>query len=358
MKKTLMIMSVAALICSGCDNSVPSRNDDALALLESLREASLSAPLLGHQDDLMYGHDWRLEKDATDWSRSDIKAVSGKYPVVYGLDIAGLELGDECNLDGNDFEQMRLSALAHCERGGILTISWHCFNPLTGGNAWDVSSDKVVGSILEGGEKHGLFMEWLDRVADYLESFRTADGKLPAIIFRPWHEHTGSWFWWGQDLCTTEQYTALWKMCYDYLNGERGLTNLVWAYSPSGKVECSYMERYPGDEIVDIVGADIYQYGNVQDYQNNLSIILSRAAEAAREHGKILALTETGLEGLGESDWWSNALLPVLEQYPISYVLVWRNAYQAEKHYFVPFPGQDSEADFLKVTADGKIKLL
>ena len=358
MNRSIIILGAAAAIFSGCCNTEASRDSEALALLDRLREASANTPMMGHQDDLMYGHEWRLEDDATEWTQSDVKSVCGKYPMVYGLDLAGIELGSEYNIDHNDFEQMRLSALKHYERGGIITMSWHTNNPLTGGDAWDVSSNKVVESVLNGGEKHELFMEWLGKVADYLEKFRTADGKAAAIIFRPWHEHTGSWFWWGQDLCSTAQYTALWRLCYNYLNGERGLRNLVWAYSPAGQLKESFMSRWPGDDIVDVIGVDVYHYGSNEQYQSDLCTMLERVCEAAREHGKIAALTETGYEGLPCGEWWSSVLMPVLDQFPLSSFLVWRNAYQNEKHFYAPFPGQKSASDFARLVEEGRIQVL
>ena len=123
MNRSIIILGAAAAIFSGCCNTEASRDSEALALLDRLREASANTPMMGHQADLMYGHEWRLEDDATEWTQSDVKSVCGKYPMVYGLDLAGIELGSEYNIDHNDFEQMRLSALKHYERGGIITMS-------------------------------------------------------------------------------------------------------------------------------------------------------------------------------------------------------------------------------------------
>ena len=41
-------------------------------------------------------------------------------------------------------------------------------------------------------------------------------------------------------------------------------------------------------------------------------------------------------------------MIPVAEKYPISYVLMWRNARERENHYYVPYPGQISAEDFMK----------
>lgn len=55
--------------------------------------------------------------------------------------------------------------------------------------------------------------------------------KVP-VLFRPWHEHTGSWFWWGEKLCTPEEYKALWHMTVDILRSD-GVDNALYAYSPA-----------------------------------------------------------------------------------------------------------------------------
>ena len=237
------------ILAASCTHQEGRFDENTSALMARLQDnIDKGVMMYGHQDDLMYGHTWRVDQDEAEFLRSDVMEVCGKYPAVYGLDLGGIELGSEQNLDDNYFAAMRASAIAHHQRGGVVTFSWHPRNPLTAGDAWDVSSKEVVASILEGGSRHDLFIGWLGRVADYFESFKTSDGQMVPIIFRPWHEHTGSWFWWGRDLCSVEEYKALWKMTFDYLSGERGLRNLIWSYSPGagGVTEEIYMERWPG----------------------------------------------------------------------------------------------------------------
>lgn len=344
-------MAVAALVLISCaepKDAAPTSGDALVERLSGLIDEGKI--MFGHQDDLMYGHSWKIEEDASEFDRSDVKAVCGRYPAVYGMDLGGIEMGWEANLDKNDFDNMRASAVAHHERGGVVTFSWHPRNPLTGGDAWDVSSDQVVASILPGGEKHGYFMTWLEKAADFLESIKTADGETVPVIFRPWHEHTGSWFWWGQNLCTADQYKALWQMTYDYMTGERGMTQLVWAYSPgAGGLDADlFIERYPGDEIIDMVGFDCYQYGTDEQYIADMKNALEVTVTFAAEHGKLMAVTETGYEGVKNPGWWTSVLYPVLKDYPVSYVLVWRNACDdnMQHHFYAPYPEHMSAEDF------------
>ena len=66
----------------------------------------------------------------------------------------------------------------------------------------------------------------------------------------------------------------------------------------------------------------------------------------AKEHGKLAAVTETGHEGLKDPKWWTEVLYPAIKDYPVSYVLTWRNACDQPTHYYAPFPGQESAEDF------------
>lgn len=358
---TILAAFLAITSCGGPQESDLTPAGALLGRLETLVDEGKI--MFGHQDDYMYGHSWRLAPEATEYIQSDTYATCGQYPAVYGMDLGGIEMDWPKNLDSNPFEQMRASAVAHHERGGVITISWHPRNPLTEGNAWDVSSDKVIESILPGGEKHELFMSWLDKAADFLGSMKTADGESVPVIWRPWHEHTGSWFWWGQNLCTAEQYKALWHMTYDYMVKERDLDNLVWAYSP-GAGELSsvevFGERYPGDEIINMVGFDCYQYSSNEVYVADMKKALDITKAFADEHGKLMAVTETGYEGIKDAKWWTEVLYPAIRNYPVAYVLVWRNACEEhmQHHFYGPHPEHDSLEDFKTFAALDEIVLL
>lgn len=360
-----MILALLLVLLAGC---CATPKDELISVLKTASDQC--TPLFGHQDDLMYGHTWNVTKESDhSMERSDVLSTGGAYPYVLGLDLGGLEIDSPVNLDGNDFNLMREAAIKHYERGGIVTLSWHLRNPLTGGDSWDVSSDKVVESILPGGEKHEYFMGWLDRIAAYIESLKDSRGCQIPVIFRPWHEHTGGWFWWGTGLCSAEQYNELWAMTYDYMVGKWIHDEIVWAISPGAANENFevWEERYPGDEYVDIVGLDGYCATYLpQEQALPLFIEKTRACLEslngfAQRHGKILALTETGYEGLTYEKWWTEILSPAIEGIPISYLLVWRNTDEMPRgmtHFYAPWPGGPSEQDFREYVQSGKIKLL
>lgn len=139
-------------------------------------------------------------------------------------------------------------------------------------------------------------------------------------------------------------------MTHDYLRSQ-GVNNLLYAYSPGGEgTKEEYMERYPGDEYVDLLGFDCYQSDGVKGvdaYKKNMTTVLTYLTRLGKEHHKPIAVTETGLEALPMDTWWTEVLFPLLDQYPVIYVLVWRNARERPNHFFAPYPGQASEKNFI-----------
>ena len=336
-------------------------------LLAHLHAISANGYLIGHQDDPVYGVGW-----VGDSCRSDVKSVCGDFPAVIGFDLGHLELGDSVNLDGVPFDRMRDEIIRHFDRGGMVTLSWHLDNPLTGGSAWvkpDSLTDQekqTVASVLEGGKCHEKFLGWLGILASFINSLETPYGVKVPVLLRPWHEHTGSWFWWGQNLCTTEQYKALWKLTVDQLK-QRGVNNVLYAYSPGTEFNgdaAKYLERWPGDEIVDVIGFDSYCTNNAEDtvainnYASSLDLNLKALCDIAKQHNVVPALTETGMESLGKADWWTSTLMPVLNKYPIAYVLLWRNAHNKPGHFYMPYPGQKTVSDFVKFYNDKRTLFL
>lgn len=356
MKFLFRILLLAALVpaVAACSSKRPS-----VAAGQQPDGASI---LYGHQDDLVYGHSWVVTDIETDnLERSDVKDVAGRYPAVVGFDLGGIELGNPSNLDGVPFDLMRRAALKHIERGGMVTFSWHPRNPLTGGDAWDVSSDQVVASILTGGSKYDEFQLWLRRASDFIESL----GGVP-VLFRPWHENLGSWFWWGGKLCTADQYKALYQRTHDYFVNERGLKGISWCYSPNGPVSADdYLSRYPGDDYVDYLGTDIYEYVGPlgqeaagRHFSAQVTEMLTTLKTLGEGHGKKWCLSETGLEGLKDPHWWDQVLYPAIKGTGITYVLTWRNAHDKPEHFYAPWKGFEHEEDFRQFAGHDDIVLL
>ena len=359
MKKLLILLLIYMTIGMSCsskaqvDNTISSLSDkkstdETKILHKNLVRLSTKAILFGHQDDLAYGANWKYET-----GRSDVKDVTGDYPAVYGWDLAGLEKKSDKNIDGVPFNKMRQYIKDGHSRGGIITLSWHLDNPLTGKNAWDTSAKSLV-SALPGGESHEKLKSWLDEGVKFLLTLKDKNGKPIPILFRPYHELTGNWFWWCKNNANPEEFKTLWKFTFDYLQA-KGVHNLIYVYNTADfKTKKEFLEYYPGSNYVDVLSFDRYQFNDpkkdnsfVENCQNQFKIM----DEVAKEQNKIMAFAETGYEAIPYDKWWTNTLMKAIGNYKISYVLVWRNHgwQESEKkmHYYAPFKGQTSEKDFI-----------
>ena len=359
MKKTIRLLLIGIMVGALSQTSAQTTNSTASLsnsnatpetkiLFQNLIQLKDKGILFGHQDDLAYGVNWKYEK-----GRSDVKDVTGDYPAVYGWDLAGLEKKDEKNIDGVPFDKMRQYIKEGHSRGGIVTLSWHFDNPLTGKNAWDTTPKSLV-SVLPGGESHEKFKTWLDEGVKFILTLKDKKGKPIPILFRPYHELTGNWFWWCKNNANPEEFKTLWKFTIDYLQ-KKGINNLIYVYNTADfNTKEEFLEYYPGSKYADILSFDRYQFNNpekdnsfIENCQKQFKIM----NEVATEQDKITAFAETGYEAIPYDKWWTNTLIRAIGEYKISYVLVWRNHGLQEKekkmHYYAPFKGQVSEKDFL-----------
>ena len=351
-------MALAAATVVACTTTkktepIPTGAQQLIERLDTLRQRGI---MYGHQDDPFYGLTWEYQQDS-----SDVKNVCGDWPAVMGFELGGIEMGDSKSLDSVPFVKITEEVIKHYNRGGIITISWHPRNPVTTidggglagqkfpeGTAWDVTDSTVVKQVLPGGDSYTKFQSWMQRLSDFLATLKTSDGQRIPLMFRPWHENSGSWFWWGESFCSVDEYKALWNMLQDKLIAD-GFDNIVWAYSPGCQDNLTaerLLDRYPGDDRVDVIGLDGYQWSPdgkdvfIARTKQNLEVL----CQVAQEHGKIPALTECGMKNMTEPTWWTSTLLPAVESFPISYLLTWRN-YKDE--WFGPSPSKSDASYFV-----------
>ncbi len=363
MKKNFILLILLGAFCWSCSESTPTHKSvmpadkdatpatvELLAKLHRMYEQGVTA--VGHQDDTLYGIGWWGDED-----RSDVKSVAGDYPGVSGWEIGHIELGDDYSLDSVYFPRIKRDIILTDKRGGINTVSWHLRNPMTDASAWNRDSTKgTVTAILEDDLVQAKYLKGLDRVCDFFLSLKREDGTLVPILFRPFHEHTGDWFWWGRAWCTPQEYINLWKLTQEHM-ASRGVHNLLFAYSPD-KTDNSqmYFERFPGNDRVDMYTLDAYHRGaeaGEKEYVDNAVKTLLDLREKADKNHKVIALSETGLGGLPMVNWYTEVLNQVLDQTRPVYFLVWRSFHS----FSVPYPGQASESDFLKFTQQDNILL-
>ncbi len=317
-----------------------------IALFYNLLKNPDSTVIFGHHHSTAYGIGWRDDKD-----RSDIKDVTGSYPGIVGWDFADLNYQKNNNPDW-----LKDHAVNAYNNGLINIFAWHLDNLVTGGSFYDTTI--VVKHILPGGSHHDVYKNELKRIAYFSKHLIGKDGKLIPIIFRPFHEFDGSWFWWGEHFCTPEEFIKLWQFTITYLRDTLKVNNIIYAFSP----DCTFtnysefLERFPGDDFVDLIGMDNYwDFTNLGEGTDTVVKKLKLITKIARDKNKIAAFTETGLEKIPDNKWWTEKLLKVLksDSVNVSFVMVWRNAYI--NHFYAPFKNHPCSQNFIEFKNDPKI---
>lgn len=359
MKKSIYLLLLTAMAHTTCGQINPRATGPTRNLNTHLRSSGGKGVYFGHQDALSYG----LNSDGSRWigepDRSDVKTVTGQHPAVIGYDLGHLELDSTRNLDKVPFEEMKRNIVDTYKRGGLNTLSWHPNNPVNPQKTtWD-KEEFTIRKILTDETHKKNYLAWLDKLAAFFLDLRTPEGELVPVIFRPFHEHTGSWFWWGADHCTPEEYVTFWRWSVDYLLKTKQVNNLLIAYSTDVfRDKAHYLERYPGDDYTDMIGFDTYHRNAPESnarFQEELGRMLGILKELSTEKNKPFAVTEMGLGQLTVSDWWTSIILPVIGDSGATYFLVWRNGY--DKHYFAPYEGHPSSDDFRAMIGSGKVLL-
>lgn len=324
------------------------------ALYNNLDKLSAAHTLFGHQHATEYGHGWEGES-----GRSDVRSVVGSHPAVIGVDISDFSGLPEKEIELRK-EKLRQNITDTYQRGGVTTIAWHFSNPLSpGGFYWkDSVSVPAVKYLIPGGKDHEKYKEILSKIAVWAKTLKAKDGVLIPVIFRPFHEMDGDWFWWGKPYCTAEEFKAIWRFTVNYLRDTQKVHNFIYAFSPDNRFsnEQEYLERYPGNDYVDMLGMDNYgDVGRDGKYKlDSVTLKLTILSNLAEKNNKLAAFTETGLESIPNTRWWNDVLLKVMKDSKarMAYVLVWRNDSKSPTHYYAPFPGHPSTTDFKKFYED------
>jgi mannan endo-1,4-beta-mannosidase len=356
MYKTLILPLLFTLLLTGCMSTKPidrQATKETKALFHNMGKLAKNHTLFGHQHATEYGHGWQGDEN-----RSDVKSVTGSHPAVIGVDFSGFS-GRSPEAIEKAKEEVRKNVVDTYNRGGVTTAAWHFSNPVSGGGFYwvDTVSLPAVKYIIPGGEAHEQYKEILDGIGEWAHSVRGADGKLAPVIFRPFHEFDGGWFWWGKPYASREEFISLWCFTVSYLRDSLDVHNFIYAFSPDNKfnTEAEFLERYPGDEWVDMVGMDNYgDFGRDRYAVDTAAMKLKIVSDYARKAGKLAAFTETGLESIPDTTWWTNTLLRAmrLHDMDLSYVLVWRNDVRSPTHYYAPYPGHISVPNFMQFYND------
>ncbi|QJD86095.1 glycosyl hydrolase [Cohnella herbarum] len=329
----------------------PNATDNTRSLFVYLNQTRGKQLLFGHQHATDEG--LTLSSTATGL-QSEVKNSVGDFPAVFGWDTLSLEGKEKPGVAGN-LEQSRANLIQSVKAvhkiGGIVTLSAHMPNFVTGGSFNDTAGS-VVAHILPGGDKNAAYNEFLDNIALFANNAKDDKGKLIPILFRPFHEQNGGWFWWGAKTTTSSQYVEIFRYTVEYLRDKKGVHNFLYAFSPNGTfggAESSYLATYPGDDYVDVLGMD--QYDNQQTpgtpgFLNGLVADLKMISKLADGKGKIATFSEfgyspAGMLTTGNADLqWFTRLLQAIKSDPdakrIAYMQTWAN-FGLGNNLYVPY---------------------
>ncbi|MCR5323069.1 MAG: glycoside hydrolase family 26 protein [Lachnospiraceae bacterium] len=255
-----------------------------------------------------------------------IERVTGKQPALLGFEL--LSYSPNINYFDTDVECMKevqenygtlKKAWEWAEKKGLITFTWHWFSPVGGHSKsfftenTDYNAEKAV---LDGTPENIALLSDMDTMAGILRPF--CDKHIP-ILWRPFHEGDGKWFWWGAK--GPEPLKKLWRIMYDRFTNVHRLNNLIWVWN-SPDPEC-----YPGDDVVDIISRDMYQpehehTSQAKMYNELIKITSQKKIVLIGETGTLPSAADIVKEGIGWATYmtWSKEFC-MSDRYSTSEVL-------------------------------------
>ena len=287
----------------------PNISPKAAELLATLHKISGKYTLSGQHN---YIHSINRSSDST-------KVITGKTPLIWGADVADSRPGNH--------EKIVREAIRHHNDGLIITLMCHARVPkadtetilkdrskmkkLKKGeipNSWYKMSDKEWLEILTPGTP--MHEQWLKDIDKAAEPLKALQAQNIPVLWRPYHEMNGMWFWWGNRR-GENGYAKLWKMMYDRYTNYHKLNNLIWVWNANAPRDWKddeaydYELFYPGDDYVDVLAADVYKNDFKQSHHDQL-LTLGK--------DKVIALGEVGVAPTPE----------ILEQQPKwAWFMIW-----------------------------------
>lgn len=373
-KKTAQLKEQEAIDISSLEIPSGIRLVDDKAISEA---SSLYSYLIGvgKTDKVIYGHQNDTHHKAVlkdSGTNSDTKDLTGSIAGICGIDTLSLT-GDELSLTDEE-KQKGIDLITKAadlsiktaDEGGIITLSSHMPNfelvaqkgKVNGrydfsGYSPNVTSGNIVSRIMPGGDLNEVYTQYLDMIASYADKLQNAG--VP-VLFRPFHENNGSWFWWGKSFCDEEGYKNLFRYTVEYMRDTKNIHNFLYVYSPNGPFENEedYLSRYPGDEFVDVLAFDMYHNDPQEDvdndpWMNTLESTIELVENLADRRGKLSTVSETGIicngkatpvSGNVNKNWFSE-VSDIISQSSMPYFMVWANFETG--NFFAPYMVDDSK---------------
>ncbi len=244
MKLTALLTALLIIISSGCAEAETTETAKTANTLSNPNASAVTQEVYEYICESYGNVILSCQQESTwmgspDYEMDYISDTTGKLPAIRGLDFMN-----------GDFDGVVERSEQWWEKGGLVTICWH--TGINGkGYQESLGDEPDFDKLLtEGTAEHNAMIANWDKAAAALTKLR--DKGIP-VLWRPFHEFDGKWFWWGKD--GGESFIKLWRMMYDRYTNKFGLDNLIWVLGYSGEVRSGW---YPGDGYCDIIGSDTY----------------------------------------------------------------------------------------------------
>ncbi|MCX7987296.1 MAG: glycosyl hydrolase, partial [Bacteroidales bacterium] len=340
--------SESSFIVSG-DNGFTYRNEATEYLFNSLKALTRSDfSMFGVANGLTINYKYGPRHAFND--KSDCKDITGSHPAFIESDFMWYD-GDK-NFMRNDTIAMREAY----KRGMITGYCWHLRGLHSGSfyayenNVLTADKNLVKEIISNPNRSTNPALNWYLSKIDQL-LIPVFKGLGFPIIFRPFHEMTGNWFWWGTSTCTADEYIALYRLTVNYLKAN-GVNNVLYAWAPDKSAD---MSRYPGDGYVDVIGYDGYEIGTASYHSiTTFTSNYGKLASYALAHNKIAAITETGYgnyPGAHYDYWYDHVLIPMKKHSKArhaAWIMTWYNADWNNNNTgtsWIPYKGIESKSN-------------
>lgn len=350
---SLILLQITPNIQAG---TIPIRNHQTEALYNNLKKLSGKGILFGMSNPTTLTYNKVINPDV---NKSDCKDITGSHPAFFEGDLMWYSNPEIKRID---MEAMR-AAQGH---GAICGYCWH-IRGIESNSFYAKDGDrKLVHNIVSNpNRKTNPSLDWYLKKLDEEVIPIFMELGFP-LIFRPFHEMNGDWFWWGRRWCKIDEYKSLYRLTVDYLRAA-GVRNLLFAWSPD---TISGLEFYPGDDYVDVLGMDIYEPGidrskSTEKMLKSLAVLTDYAAE----HQKIAAMTECGCRKDKDiwrypdlyPDFWTKYVLEPILNDPKARRIVWISSWNnadwkndGTGQFYIPYKGlatpkgKEAIADFRK----------
>lgn len=363
-------------------------------LFNRLRKNALRGQsLVGSDSSTRFGEFMRerscgaLNYGAPNGKMTDIRDICKNNPGIYGIDAAYIVGDFFSSHDHQPTDEIlrsrhavRKDMIAIFKRGGVITIHYHMDNPIDrsgydGGmkELWRIvpsaacSRNQQLKHLPGCGSAHSAYKKKIFALVSFLKSV-VVDGVTVPVIYRPFHENNGEWFWWGFQGTNRRGYQSamrmIWHWTVTFVHQVHNHHSILWAYSPNGGrngglTAKKYFEFAPKKEEIDVMGYDRYGDfgGRASDGIREIRLVV----KLAKKFRKIPAVTEVGHNNGGiRSMWpdnvWTKHTLGVIKNDAvatrIAWMLMWMNfpyEHSCDGKYYGPHRNHPNAADFRRI---------